>query len=60
MIKDIKKITYDYEGKLFGQGNGVSQPEKIIELRKSFKDNRKLLMKSKAIDMVDVQLVGKK
>jgi len=22
----MKKITYDYEGKLFGQGSGITQP----------------------------------
>lgn len=25
IIKDIKKFTYDYEGKIHGQGNGATQ-----------------------------------
>jgi hypothetical protein len=25
-MKDMKRVTYDYEGKLFGQGAGVSVP----------------------------------
>jgi len=30
MVKDKKKITYDYEGKIFGQGNGITQQNKLL------------------------------
>lgn len=29
----MKRITYDYEGKLFGQGDGIKQPEKLMLLK---------------------------
>ena len=32
----MKRITYDYEGKLFGQGNGISQPEKLTIMKNKF------------------------
>jgi hypothetical protein len=35
-MKDMKRVTYDYEGKLFGQGAGVSQPEKLVSLKNKY------------------------
>jgi len=32
-MKDIKKFTYDYEGKLHGQGSGANQMEKLLFLK---------------------------
>ena len=32
----MKKVTYDYEGKLFGQGTGITQPNKILALTNKY------------------------
>ncbi len=39
----MKRITYDYEGKLFGQGNGVQQPSKLLALNNKFSNIKKTL-----------------
>lgn len=36
MVRDSKKITYDYEGKIIGQGNGVSQQSKLMIMNNRF------------------------
>lgn len=56
----MKKFTYDFEGKLFGQGNGVSQPEKLLLLQNKYGDMRKMAMKSKLVNKTTIELPKKK
>ncbi len=45
----MKRITYDYEGKLFGQGGGVSVPEKLLILKNKFGSMKKTIMEKRDI-----------
>jgi hypothetical protein len=42
MSKDTKKITYDYEGKIFNQGNGITQQSKLLVPENKFSALKKL------------------
>lgn len=51
MAKDTKKITFDYEGKIFGQGNGVTQQSKLLVPGNKFSALKKL--KDASISRID-------
>lgn len=42
----MKRITFDYSGKLFGQANGNSQPEKLIKIKNEFGTMKKTINKT--------------
>ena len=42
MARDTKKITFDYEGKIFGQGNGMTQQSKLLVPGNKFSALKKL------------------
>ena len=42
MARDSKKITFDYEGKIFGQGNGINQQSKLLVPGNKFSALKKL------------------
>lgn len=42
MARDSKKITFDYEGKIFGRGNGITQQSKLLVPGNKFSALKKL------------------
>jgi len=55
MARDTKKITFDYEGKIFGQCNGMTQQSKLLVPGNKFSALKKL--KDASFSKIDPTLI---
>jgi hypothetical protein len=51
----MKKVTYDYQGNLFGQGNGLTQQNKILALTNKYGEPKRTLLLNKQLDRTLIQ-----